>query len=109
MNGNFIGNKKVEINVPENMTEDTATRCFMMGMHDLLSINDGGITINYGIENKDGILIQSMSFKEDYAVAVRRFCEAVRIYANQGSKGDRLVELRDKGKKILEDLENGKP
>ena len=108
MDGNFVGSKKIEITVPENMSEDTVNRCFMMGIHDFLCVNGGGISVNYGIENGKGeIFLQSMSFNEDYAVAIRRFCEAIRLFAGKNSKEEQLVSFREEGKKILEDLENG--
>lgn len=107
MEGGFIGNREASIVVPENMSDNTANRCFMLGMHNLLYINDGGLNINFGVSDDEGIMIQSMSFKDEYAVAVRRFCEAIAIYANSGSREERITALRDKGVEILEDLEKG--
>lgn len=109
MNGSFAGDKKIELTIPENMSEETASRCFMMGMHTFLKINNGGIVISYGIEdNENEIVLQAMDFKDDYAVAVRKFCEAIRIIANRKENKEKNLEsFRDDGTKILKDLENG--
>lgn len=103
----FENSKKIEIEVPADMSEETASMCFGMGMHNFIIINNGGISVTYGIQQENGdILVQAMTFKEDYAVATRKFCEAIRVQANLDSNEENLELFKEVGKKVLEELEN---
>ena len=97
-----IKTKKIEISVPENMDEQTAQQTFLFGLRNLTFTYQGGLTINFAMDNKKGI--NNFVFYNQEAGAIIDFIEAIQnSNENWDLKKEQLEEL---GTKKLSELSN---
>lgn len=103
-----IDSKKIEIEVPANMSERVAEQCFLMGMQMYSAINNSGVVVGYGVLADKEIAVRILAFKDDYAVATKKFCDGVSKLQNNDGIEKNLAVIRDQGGLILSDLESMK-
>lgn len=100
-----MSKKKVEIQIPDDMTEMTAQECFLMGLKIYTQANNAGLCVAHGIERNNEITMKLMSFRGEYAAAIMKFCDGV-FFLQGKDMNDNLLSIKDNGSKILKELQN---
>lgn len=100
-----MSKKKVEIQIPDDMTEMTAQECFLMGLKIYTQANNAGLCVAHGIERNNEIAMKLMSFRGEYAAAIMKFCDGV-FFLQSKDMNDNLLSIKDNGSKILKELQN---
>lgn len=96
--------KKIEVSVPEDMTQDMAQKCLLIGMRTYAVANTAGLCVSHGMERGQETSLKMMSFKGEYAAAIAKFCEGV--YSLQEREIDKnLMILKKEGSSILRELQ----
>ena len=98
--------KKIEIKVPDDMNENIAQECFLMGLKIYLQSNNAGLCVVHGLERNDEISMKIMSFRGEYAAAIMKFCDGV-FFLQSKDMNDNLLTIRKKGSEILKELQDG--
>lgn len=98
---------KVTIEIPDDLPQSTAQQCFLLGLKVYTSSNNAGLCVVHGVERDEDTALMVMSFKDEYAAAVMKFCQGIR-YLSETDKEKNLAILRDKGTQILREFENGR-
>lgn len=98
---------KTEIEIPDDLPEDAARQCFLLGFKAYIESNNAGICIIHGVERDEDTALMMMSFRGEYAAAVMHFCRGIR-YLSEKEPEKNLAIMRDQGSKLLKELENGK-
>lgn len=96
---------KIEIEVPDDLNQNTAQQCFLLGLKAYTLSNNAGICVINGIERDEDTALMMMSFRGEYAAAILHFCQGVRYLAGNDIEKN-LAILRDKGSQILKEMEN---
>ena len=97
-----IKTKKIEINVPENMNEQTAQQAFIFGLRNLTFTYQGGLSVNYAMENGEGI--NNYVFYNKEAGAIIDFINAIQsLDEDWATKKQHLEEI---GKEKLTEIIN---
>lgn len=100
-----MSKKKVEIQIPDDMTEMTAQECFLMGLKIYTQANNAGLCVAHGIERNNEIAMKLMSFRGEYAAAIMKFCDGV-FFLQSKDMNDNLLSIKDNGSKILKELQD---
>ena len=97
-----IKTKKIEINVPENMDEQTAQQAFIFGLRNLTFTYQGGLSVNYSMEDGQGI--SNFVFYNKEAGAIIDFIDAIKNCNSDWEKAKK--ELEEVGKEKLTEIIN---
>lgn len=98
---------KVEIEIPDDVSEATAQQCFLLGFKTYVQANNAGLCVIHGVERDEDTALMMMAFRGEYAAAVMHFCQGVRYLSDRDPEKN-LAVMRDKGSQMLKELEHGR-
>ena len=70
-----VENIEMKINVPSNMTPETAQQCFILGLRTLTYMYNQGVVVSYLDEFKNERNIKSLALRNEDAASVIKFVD----------------------------------
>lgn len=102
MNMKDVENIEMKINVPSNMTPETAQQCFILGLRTLTYMYNQGVVVSYLDEFKNERNIKSLALRNEDAASVIKFVDFLQNM-NETNFDKKIKTLEEKGNEIIKE------